>query len=111
LSQREADDPNNTFRKSTGQLETFQFPKRNYPAHLIHQLSLRDQRQCTGKSVTGGRCTEERWLEFHHVIPVEQGGPDTLENLRTLCWAHHKKIHSQNLLSDQSSAYVYEEAV
>jgi hypothetical protein len=64
-----------------------------YPASLEHQINLRDLRQCTETDSTGQRCQEKRWLEFHHVIPLEMGGQDTLENMTTLCWAHHRLLH------------------
>jgi hypothetical protein len=67
--------------------------KRKYPALLEHQINLRDQRQCTHQD-KGKRCEERRWLEFHHIIEIENGGPDTLENLTTLCWAHHQMRHA-----------------
>jgi 5-methylcytosine-specific restriction protein A len=41
----------------------------------------------------GVRCAQRRWLHYHHIIPKHQGGPDTLENLITLCSAHHKMEH------------------
>jgi hypothetical protein len=66
---------------------------RQYPAPLEHQLNLRDNRQCTYQDKDGHRCTNKRWLQFHHKIHVEHGGQDTLDNLQTLCWAHHKMIH------------------
>jgi 5-methylcytosine-specific restriction endonuclease McrA len=93
--------------------------RRQYPASLEHQINLRDQRQCTQSDSTGKRCQEKRWLEFHHKIPIAMGGQDTLENLTTLCWAHHQLIHHKltqqnnklsqrkNMLSDQVREYVY----
>ena len=60
---------------------------------LIHHINLRDSGQCTHKSSEGIRCTNRRWLEFHHVIPRAFGGPDILENLETLCSSHHRALH------------------
>lgn len=64
-------------------------------AALKHQLSLRDQHQCTATLPNGQRCTSKRFLEFHHQVHVAQGGDNTLENLVTLCHAHHKAQHFQ----------------
>jgi 5-methylcytosine-specific restriction endonuclease McrA len=79
---------------------------RQYPASLEHEINLRDGRQCTNQDENGVRCTERCWLEFHHVIPIELGGLDTLENLRTLCWSHHRIIHDHKGVSDQTRNYV-----
>lgn len=79
------------------------------PANLLHQVNLRDERRCTFLSHQGmdtqnldaqnlntnaARCNQTRWIEIHHKTPVSQGGGNTLENLTTLCAAHHKWVHS-----------------
>ena len=61
---------------------------------VARQVELRDGGQCTYTDSNGTRCTERRWLHNHHIIPKSQGGPDTLENLTTLCSGHHRLIHS-----------------
>ena len=33
------------------------------------------------------------WCEIHHVVPWEQGGPTSLENLVMVCRAHHRQHH------------------
>lgn len=63
-------------------------------AKLLHQINLRDQRRCQFTNVRGEKCNQTRWIEVHHIAPVSKGGPNTLENLRTFCSAHHKWIHS-----------------
>lgn len=63
------------------------------PARTKHQVFLRDQGQCT-KVVQGKRCQTRRWLDVHHVIPLAKGGEDTLQNLVTLCSAHHRMDHA-----------------
>ncbi len=68
------------------------------PAHLLHQVRLRDQGRCThvsGAPNAEKRCNQSRWIEIHHKIPVSEGGENTLENLTTLCCAHHDWTHSQ----------------
>ncbi len=34
-------------------------------------------------------------LEVDHVIPLAEGGADTIENARTLCARHHAERHAQ----------------
>ncbi len=80
--------------------------RKRISALLEHQINLRDQRQCTELAIDGKRCRERRWLEFHHVIAVEKGGQDTLENLRTVCWAHHRVIHKRSGVSDHLRPYL-----
>jgi hypothetical protein len=95
-------------RKSKPTLGLGQVKKpRQYPAALKHQINLRDQTQCTHVDSEGVRCRERRWLSFHHKIEVSKGGQDTLDNLTTLCFAHHKLIHMGNRLSDQVRDYDY----
>jgi len=72
-----------------------QIKRPHRPAELDHQIQLRDQGQCAEKDFQGNRCTQTRWLDVHHIIPVEHGGLDTLENLITLCRSHHRMVHAQ----------------
>jgi len=58
------------------------------PAKLKHQVFLRDQGKCSQAN-----CADARWIQIHHIKPVSEGGFNKLENLTTLCWAHHKMIH------------------
>lgn len=37
----------------------------------------------------GRRCTEEAFLEFHHIVPHAVGGPTTAENIQLRCRAHN----------------------
>lgn len=63
------------------------------PVSLKHEVVKRDGTQCTFVSPDGRRCGQTRWLQHHHVQEVQNGGLNTLENLRTLCSAHHRFIH------------------
>ena len=68
------------------------------PASILHQVNLRDQRRCTythGDGDSQKRCNQSRWTEIHHIIPVNQGGDNTLSNLTTLCSIHHQWVHSK----------------
>ena len=70
---------------------------RAIPAAIKNRVHIRDQRQCTQNDLNGLRCKERRWLDIHHLIPVSKGGASTLENLATVCKAHHKMIHTDFL--------------
>jgi hypothetical protein len=38
-------------------------------------------------------CTERTYVEGHHVVHWEHGGPTELWNLVNLCWHHHHLVH------------------
>lgn len=38
-------------------------------------------------------CKSDKRLVVHHVLPVDMGGTDTIENLQTLCRDCHEKVH------------------
>lgn len=63
------------------------------PSVVLHEVNLRDKRQCSFINNQGTRCINKRWLEVHHKVPVSMGGKNTLENLTTLCTIHHKQTH------------------
>jgi hypothetical protein len=63
------------------------------PAAILHAVNLRDQRRCAQVQEDGTRCGEARWVDIHHKILVSQGGTHALDNLITLCSAHHKFRH------------------
>jgi hypothetical protein len=48
----------------------------------------RDQRRC---QVPG--CRHATFVDVHHIRPREEGGGHELENLLTLCGAHHRACH------------------
>jgi hypothetical protein len=48
----------------------------------------RDGNRCTVSRLLGGACTGT--LHVHHIVAVSEGGPEfDLENLGTVCAAHH----------------------
>jgi hypothetical protein len=57
-----------------------------------HIVDLRDLRQCTYME-KGKRCCDDRWIHYHHIIPVSQGGTNHPDNLTTLCSFHHDLVH------------------
>ncbi|MDE0370623.1 MAG: DUF222 domain-containing protein [bacterium] len=58
-------------------------PQRQTPKRLRRAVLARD-RKCVIDS-----CQSGYRLQTHHVIPRRNGGPDTADNLATLCWYHH----------------------
>jgi hypothetical protein len=70
--------------------------RQSISAAIIHEVNRRDGGQCTYVSPDGRRCECNRFLHFHHVKPVAYGGKNTVENLTTLCAAHHRLIHEND---------------
>ncbi len=71
---------------------------RNIPAAVQHQIALRDRGQCTAKQPDGRRCNNRAFLHLHHIKPVALGGQSVLDNLTTLCSAHHRMLHEPERL-------------
>ena len=72
-------------------------PKRKaLPKEIIHKIQARDRGRCTYVSPEGKRCEATRWLQYHHILAIARGGKDVLENLTTLCTAHHKRHHEED---------------
>ena len=61
---------------------------RDIPADVWRAVWARDGGQCAfqGRS---SRCTERRFLEWHHVQPHGHQGPPTIENISLRCRAHN----------------------
>jgi hypothetical protein len=81
--------------------ETEKTGRQSISAAIIHEVNLRDGGQCTYVSPDGRRCECSRFLHLHHVKPVALGGENTVENLITICAAHHRLIHE----NDDSKKY------
>ena len=62
--------------------------RRAIPAAVRRAVWMRDEGRCAFRGA-GGRCRETGRLEFHHRIPVADGGTATVDNLQLLCAAHH----------------------
>lgn len=62
---------------------------------LFEKVWERDERTCQGKSCPG---TYQLDSAPHHIIFRSHGGPDTMENLITLCLHCHAKEHRINLI-------------
>ncbi len=67
---------------------TGQLANRKIPAHIAHQINLRDKGKC---QVIG--CENSRFVELHHIHPFSQGGEHSTLNVRTLCSQHHAMLH------------------
>jgi hypothetical protein len=61
---------------------------RDVPAHVQRTVWERDGGQCAFEGKRG-RCTERRFLEWHHVQPFGHQGPATVENISLRCRAHN----------------------
>lgn len=68
------------------------------PSRVEHDITLRDQNRCTYADQNGNRCESRRWLDKHHVVAFADGGDHTVENLQTLCSAHHRMKHKRENL-------------
>jgi len=63
-----------------------------------HEVHRRDQGRCTFViPETGERCSQDRWLQIHHIQSVREGGGNDPSNLQTLCAVHHDLTHQLSL--------------
>lgn len=53
-----------------------------------HRCEMRDCKHPVFETVEGVPYTE-----VHHIVPLANGGEDTIENVACLCPAHHREIH------------------
>lgn len=61
-----------------------------------HQVVARDEGRCAHIE-NGQRCENRRWMEVHHIQPRCEGGDHSLDNLTTLCSAHHRLVHAKKI--------------
>lgn len=61
------------------------------PPAVRREVLARDRHQCR---VAG--CSNTRFLQVHHLIPREAGGPNKPANLVTLCSACHRWAHEED---------------
>lgn len=74
---------------------TRQIKRLPIPATTEHEVTQRDGARCTAIDPDGKRCPNRRWLHVHHIKPVNAGGGNALDNLATLCSAHHRMHHKE----------------
>ena len=65
-------------------------PSRHVPREVKRAVWARDAGQCAFVSLTGRRCTERTFLEFHHIQPYAMQGPATVANISLRCWRHNQ---------------------
>ena len=68
--------------------------RRPLSAEVKHAVNLRSGYQCSYIDKEGSRCASQRWLHYHHRIPVSAGGVDSAPNISLICSAHHRMIHA-----------------
>ena len=71
-----------------GNLLNYERRRRIVPARLLRALKLRDRNRCRFPG-----CSHQRYVEAHHVRHWIDGGETRMENLVTLCGAHHRLLH------------------
>jgi hypothetical protein len=69
------------------------------PPALRRAVLARDRHRC---QVPG--CTHTHFVDVHHIRPRSDGGRNTLDNLITLCTAHHRAIHRGELSIEETDS-------
>ena len=68
---------------------------RAIPAGVRRRVWQRDQGRCSYEDPgSGRRCGSRHLLQVDHVFPYALGGGAELQNLRLLCFAHHRHRHA-----------------
>lgn len=67
-------------------------------AVVKHQVVREQGFQCSFVDENERRCEQKRWLQFHHVKAVANGGLNTPSNLKILCSQHHVATHRNRLV-------------
>ena len=66
--------------------------RRTIPPRVRRAVLKRDQHRCQAPG-----CTNTRFLEIHHIKPLQNGGTNDLENLVTLCSSCHRLRHRDSI--------------
>jgi 5-methylcytosine-specific restriction endonuclease McrA len=72
--------------------------RRAVPPALRRTVLARDRHGCR---VPG--CRNTHFVDVHHLQPRSEGGKNTLENLITLCTAHHRATHRGELIIEPTA--------
>ena len=68
---------------------------RAIPARIRRRVWERDEGCCSYEDpVSGRRCASRHLLQVDHIHPYALGGGTELQNLRLLCFAHHRQRHA-----------------
>ncbi|OYZ21422.1 MAG: hypothetical protein B7Y39_09150 [Bdellovibrio sp. 28-41-41] len=65
-------------------------------AKVRHAVNLRDRGRCQAIMPDGSKCGQSRWIHYHHIKPVVEGGGNNVENIVTLCSNHHRLWHREH---------------
>ncbi len=86
---------------------------RHIPAEVKRAVWLRDGGRCAFVGRNGRRCTDQGFLEFHHVTPYATGGPPTVDNIELRCRAHNEYEaelnfgpHRRSVVREQRAPYL-----
>ena len=63
---------------------------RHIPAAVRREVYVRDAGTCAYVGWGGHRCSERRYLQFHHVKPWMAGGEATVKNIQLRCGRHNR---------------------
>jgi hypothetical protein len=65
-----------------------------FDAKTVHAVNERDKRKCKARLPDGTLCDCGLWTQIHHIVSIEDGGTNDIDNLITLCAVHHRQWHS-----------------
>jgi hypothetical protein len=63
---------------------------RTIPRWVRREVQRRDGGRCAFVSRDGRRCTEWRFLQYHHIVPWALGGRATVDNIALRCRCHNQ---------------------
>ena len=91
-------------RKTLQQTDTS--PKSRYiPAAVRRFVRKRDGRQCRFVNEQDRRCTERRWLEFHHHDPFGRGGDHDPVKMSLMCRRHNAYLAEREYGKEVMNGY------
>lgn len=64
---------------------------RRIPAAVRREVWRRDGGRCGYVAADGVRCSATTLLEYHHRVPVADGGANTVDNTMLVCVMHHRR--------------------
>ena len=82
-------DPQSKVAASPDLWQHYASPTRYIPKGLKHLIFEKAENCCQYISPEGRRCTQKRYLDIDHIMPLSAGGQTKLDNLQVLCHAHN----------------------